>query len=271
MPVPAALPPGASTPIRLALAACLLFALACPAAGRALCPADRFDAQARVRYVDDGDTLTLEDGRRVRLIGLNAPEIPHRDRPGEPGGIEARNRLRALVDASGRRVRLRFDAERRDRHGRLLAHVFDRNGRLLSALLIDSGLAFAVTIPPNLWQADCLHRLDRQAQRARRGLWGRAAWAPLEADRPADFRRLRPGFRRLRGRVRNVTRFRRGTRVRLSHLAQLWIPARYRRYFSGDPPARWRGRRIEARGWMHPWHGRWELTLTHPLNLRRLP
>ena len=43
----------------------------------ALCPAPGKLPQAKVQRVVDGDTLRLADGRNVRLIGLNAPELAH--------------------------------------------------------------------------------------------------------------------------------------------------------------------------------------------------
>ncbi len=250
-----------------------LFALAfaaVPAAARE-CPADRIDESVRVRFVNDGDTLTLSDGRRVRLIGINAPEIAHDDRPGEPGGIEARNSLRRLVRESGQRIGLRFDEERRDRHGRWLAHVFDRKGRNLAALLVERGEAFAVTIPPNLWQSRCLHALEQTARRNRRGVWGMPFWKPVDLDRAQERKRLRTGFRLLRGRVLDSVRLKPGTRVRLSGGVTLWIPARDRRYFGRNGMGDWKGRRLEARGWMYLRRGKWQMTLTHPLNVTRLP
>jgi len=44
-----------------------------------------------VRWVDDGDTIVLADGRRIRYIGINAPEIGHADIKPEPLGPEAKN------------------------------------------------------------------------------------------------------------------------------------------------------------------------------------
>ena len=256
---------------RFALFALLASAFAAPPAPARQCPADRIDETVRVRFVNDGDTLTLSDGRRVRLIGINAPEIAHDDRPGEPGGIEARNRLRRLVRESGQRVGLRFDEERHDRHGRWLAHVFDRRGRNLAALLVERGEAFAVAIPPNLWQSRCLHALERTARRNRRGVWGMPFWKPVYLDRAQERQRLRPGFRLLRGRVLDSVRLHPGTRVRLSGGVTLWIPARDRRHFGRGGMDDWKGRRLEARGWMYRRRGQWQMTLTHPLNVARLP
>src|SRR3972149_4958421 len=71
-----------------------------------------------VREVIDGDTIVLRDGRKVRYLGINAPEH------GQPYAREATNFNRRLV--SGPPVRLEFDQVRADRHGRLLGYVYAR-------------------------------------------------------------------------------------------------------------------------------------------------
>ena len=48
------------------------------------CPVDRIDEFVKVRQVFDGDTILLMDGRKVRLLGINSPELEHDDRPAEP-------------------------------------------------------------------------------------------------------------------------------------------------------------------------------------------
>jgi len=57
-----------------------------------ICAAGQSFAQNRhsVRWVDDGDTIVLMDGRRVRYIGINAPEIDHKGKKAEPYGYGAK-------------------------------------------------------------------------------------------------------------------------------------------------------------------------------------
>jgi len=50
-----------------------------------------------VKRVNDGDTVHLADGRFVRYIGVNAPEINHERNTAEPFGFEARARNNELV------------------------------------------------------------------------------------------------------------------------------------------------------------------------------
>ena len=140
---------------------------------------------AVVRHVIDGDTIELSDGRLVRYIGLDTPELRRRARPGdrewragvgdgwvedpEPFGREAKEANRRLVE--GRSLRLEYDAQTHDRYGRWLAYVFV-DGRMVNAALLEDGYAQLLTIPPNVKYAQQLRRAAREAREARRGLWG---------------------------------------------------------------------------------------------------
>ena len=98
------------------------------AQAQVFCPAPAALARVDVQRVVDGDTVRLEDGRSVRMIGLNAPEIGKKGRPDEPFAVAARLRLQTLVDASEGRVGLVPGRERKDHYGRTLAHLYGANG-----------------------------------------------------------------------------------------------------------------------------------------------
>ena len=123
----------------------------------------------QVRGLDDGDTVVLSDGTRVRYIGINAPEIAHEDRPAERFGLEARAFNRKLVDQ--KRVRLELDRERQDQYGRLLAYVFLEDGTFVNAELIKAGYAYYLFLAPNTKYDQLLLRLQREAMAKRVGLW----------------------------------------------------------------------------------------------------
>jgi micrococcal nuclease len=144
----------------LGLALWLAVAAACAAAA---------GEWATVQHVNDGDTLTLADGRLVRIIGIDAPEIDHASRTAEPLGMEAHRRSAELVRS--RRVRLEFDQERSDPHGRVLAHVWTEQGELVSRVLVREGLAVAYHKAPNLRYGRELLEDQRAAMSARRGIW----------------------------------------------------------------------------------------------------
>jgi micrococcal nuclease len=126
-----------------------------------------------VRVVD-GDTIHVRIGarlERVRYIGVNTPEVHHQIRGEEPGGREASEVNRQLVE--GRRVRLELDVQERDRYGRLLAYVWV--GELMvNAELVGRGYAQVMTVPPNVRYQELFLKLQREARDAGRGLWKRA-------------------------------------------------------------------------------------------------
>lgn len=129
--------------------------------------------EAEVLRVVDGDTIEVLVGGQeedVRYIGVDTPESVT---PGEP--VECFGRRAGAFNerlVGGRRVTLRFDRERHDPYGRLLAYVY-AGERMVNAELVRRGYARTLTIAPNDSRAALLARLERDAGRAGRGLWGR--------------------------------------------------------------------------------------------------
>ena len=121
--------------------------------------------------VVDGDTIVVDGGERVRLIGIDTHETKDPREPVACFGEEASQRTGTLLPA-GTRVRLVYDVERTDRYERTLAYVYRvRDGMFVNAALVRDGYAFAYTYPPNVAHADELVALQREAREAGRGLW----------------------------------------------------------------------------------------------------
>jgi micrococcal nuclease len=91
------------------------------------------------RHVIDGDTIIVSGVGKVRLIGVDTPELAHDERPAEPGAYEARQYV--IDRAKDKEVRLEYDWERRDKYGRVLAYVYLPDGELLNEELLTLGLA----------------------------------------------------------------------------------------------------------------------------------
>jgi endonuclease YncB( thermonuclease family) len=124
---------------------------------------------AWVSHVIDGDTITLKNGTKVRYRGINTPEIPHKNTPGEQLGWEATNRNRQLVQ--GRLVFIVQDDVKRDRFGRLLAYVFLPDGRMVNEVLVSEGLAFVCFSKKGSPFQKRLLIAQREAIDAQRGIW----------------------------------------------------------------------------------------------------
>ncbi|MEJ2593117.1 MAG: thermonuclease family protein, partial [Candidatus Thiodiazotropha sp.] len=126
---------------------------------------------AAVRQVIDGDTLQLRDGRHVRLIGLDTPEIGHDGKRDMPGGQAAKAALRRLVREGGDRVYLQLGRESRDRYHRWLAHLYTPDGKSLTQALLREGLGRQIAFPPNLSNFECYRDAEASARANKRGLW----------------------------------------------------------------------------------------------------
>ena len=123
----------------------------------------------RVRWVADGDTIFLQDGRRIRFIGINAPEVAHKEHPAEPFGDTARNALIKIIDH--RLVRLEWDEVRRDHYGRHLAYVFDQKNHLLSRVMVAKGLAHVLYDKKNRRYFEILLKTQQKAMAEKKGFW----------------------------------------------------------------------------------------------------
>jgi len=124
---------------------------------------------AHVRWVDDGDTIVLHDGRRVRYIGINTPEIAHADTPAEPHANAAKRFNRALV--FNKKIRLVFDEEKFDRYGRSLVYVFRADNVFVNVELLRHGYAFFVPRKPNKKYGTLFLKAQREAMTAGEGMW----------------------------------------------------------------------------------------------------
>ena len=115
-----------------------------------------------VDYVIDGDTFVLRNGERVRLVGVDTPEI------GEFYHDEATNRLRELIE--GEQVILEMDVENRDRYNRLLRYVYV-NDTFINLILVEEGYARAYPYYPNLRYEMEFSEAEERAKNLELGMW----------------------------------------------------------------------------------------------------
>lgn len=116
----------------------------------------------KVKYVIDGDTIVLENGRKVRYLGINSPE------KGQPFYQEAKTSNEQMV--LNKVMRLEFDVEQSDRYGRLLAYVYYGN-TMINAEQVKKGLAVVETIPPNVKYSNLFSSSQKSARDSCQGIW----------------------------------------------------------------------------------------------------
>ena len=139
---------------------------------------------AKVDRVSDGDTViaTTSEGTKLRicLFGIDAPEIPHGTKPGQPSGEEARDSLDHLI--GGKTVQV--DAYGPDKYKRVLAILWDEQVNV-NLLMVAMGYAEVYRGAP--CQAYCreLEQAETKARHNRVGMWAQRE----KYESPRDFRR----------------------------------------------------------------------------------
>lgn len=160
---------------------------------------------ARVVRIIDGDSLVLDGGQTVRLVGIEAPRLGRRGDPDQAFAEDSARMLESLV--LGRMVQLHYPGPTRDRFDRALAHVTtrDQTGPKVWANLamVDRGGAWVRLYPDTAAQADLLLDAEHSARAAGQGLWSVADYAPIniqDLSQTADAR-----FRLIRAVLGEVT------------------------------------------------------------------
>jgi len=227
---------------------------------------------AVVAEVIDGDSLVLADGRTVRLLGIQAPKLP-KGRSFAPWPL-AREAKAALAElALGKPVSLRYGGAREDRYGRVLAQLERADGLWLEGELLRRGLARVYTFADNRTAAAQLYAIERQARKARRGIWADAYYA---VRMPEEALRHVGGFELVEGRVVSVAHvsgsvylnfgedWHTAFTVRLDHKALPLFRA------EGVDPASLEGERVRVRGYIRRDRARAVIDVTHPEAVERI-
>lgn len=230
------------------------------------CPSSRYDESSTIRYVHDGDTIKLVDGRKIRLIGINTPEVAKDGNAAENYALAARDLLRRLISKQHNRIQLVHGLEGKDHYQRLLSHVFLPDGTNLQAQLLASGLATAITIPPNSRFSDCYQKAEQQAICQTRGLWSHQIKTIAELKNNAN------GFHVLKGKLQKIQPSRKGIWLTLEHGLSLRIAFQHKSLFDMQYLNSLIDQEVIVRGWLQakkqPRQGeRFYMQIKHPSSI----
>ncbi|MCP5077403.1 MAG: thermonuclease family protein [Psychromonas sp.] len=176
----------------------------------ASCPRFSWDETVRLKKINDGDTVTLENGRLVRFIGINTPEINHRNlSKSEPYALEAKALLERYI-RPGDKLHLVYDKTKQDKYGRKLAYVYSKAGRNLALLQLQAGLATHLVIGKNdkFWR--CFQDAERTARLRRKAIW--SDLKPLHARR---LKKSDKGYVYIKGRITTIENNKKGMTLKL--------------------------------------------------------
>jgi len=215
------------------------------------CPPLPTHETVAVSQVIDGDTLRLADGQRLRLLAVNTPELAHDGIPEQALARTAQQAVKEFFEGSGTDIAISFGERRQDRYGRLLAHVSHPRKGSLEAFLVSQGLAFPISVPPDMGQAPCLLELAEEARHQGLGIWADDYWQPVDV---AHLNNVKPAFRRVCGKITNV-----------DEASGLWLETQgdlvFRigeqdliyfndSKFDATATKTWQGQSLEAWGWL---------------------
>jgi len=251
------------------------------AAAHAQCPLlDEAQGPTRaVVRVIDADTVALDDGSEVRLIGALPP------RPDEPSADAQWGPLEAAEDAlqqllAGKTVEVRSRGRKLDRYGHLLAHLFVVGERTaprqwVQGFMVGAGHARAYGFGDSRACLGELLQLEEAARSGALGLWAHAAYQVRRADEPRGLLRYRHSYQLVEGRVLQVAETK--ARVFLNFGADhrddftVAILRKDMRSFAavGIDLAGLEGKPVRVRGWVESWNGPM-IKVTHPEQIELL-
>lgn len=131
-------------------------------------PTSKPENLVKVTRVIDGDTIEIEGGKRVRLIGIDSPETDM------CYNKEATNKAKELLE--NQEVTLEKDVSETDRYGRLLRYIW-KGDVLINEQIAHEGYAASSSYPPDVKYQERIVAAQKEARDGGKGLWGAACAA----------------------------------------------------------------------------------------------
>jgi len=218
--------------------------------------------KAQIKRVVDGDTIHLVDGRKVRLVGIDTPELDHKHGFHDPYAVEATTFLRSLVDQF---VYIQEAKSGRDRYGRYLYYLFDKDRISLTSQLLSEGLGYRIAVPPNLAYQACFEGAETKARNAHKGLWQQTLqWQP------------KAGFAISHVAITSITKNRGGWWLETNQDLVINLSSSVIDYWPAQKIFYLEGKEVEVRGWQHQRRNSkaifksWVLSVRHPNDLSEI-
>lgn len=212
--------------------------------------------------------MRLADGRKVRLAGIDTPELARDDKPEQPFANQARDMLNSLVgnDAT---VSLVYAKQRQDRYGRTLAHLYKGKNNLQLAL-IENGLAIANPVPPNVRYNSCYQHAERHARCNRLGFWKHSKYRLTPVN---SLSKNISGFRIITTKLNRFEVSKKGLSLHMDGPLLVKAPQNFIQYFDLNLLETMTDKTLMVRGWIHPDKFRNDglfMMMKHPDNIQIL-
>lgn len=234
------------------------------------CPVFTSSEKAIITYVHDGDTVHLSDNRKVRLIGIDTPELArktrHQMQPEQAFAKEARDYARTLIKQLGSQVNLMPGKELSDKYGRQLFHIQLSDGSLLQTRLLSAGLAVAFTTPPNQQFSRCYQQYEDQAKAQQKKIWAHSKYKNIATSALTTENK---GFHIIEGKVSHIGESKKAFWINFNNKISARIKKTDIKFFSYPLPTLV-GKTIAIKGWIRHYNGKAQISLRHPSAIKQL-
>ena len=192
-----------------------------------------------ISKVVDGDTVRTTDGRSLRFVGVNTPELNSGRSDPEPYAIDAKRAVESWLSQGSLSWVPAIDSK--DRYGRDLGYLII-DDQTIAQRLIEVGLGWAVAVAPNIQLADCLLSQEREARQQQLGVWQSS---PISAAKLS-----KGGFAVIRGVITRVDPTQTDVYLEIDDHVVIKIGLEQLQNENFRGLAESLGRSIEARGWV---------------------
>ncbi len=238
------------------------------------CAAEKIDVWTKASYATNGSNLIIQ-GKRVRLVGLYAPQIERKHKfhtPGEPLAKEAQTFLNKLLANNDLEVGVEYDSTKIDKFGRQLVHLFLKDGTNVQQKILESGFAVSRIENANTKHAKCYFEAEQKARLGGFQLWDYLAKNPdshFPLAKSSELNSQDEGFRIIQGKVLKVEKSSSNYIINMDTTG-IRIPKRYWDLFDYNEIKRLKGQVIEVRGQAYLYKGVMFMIVDHPFSIDKL-
>lgn len=241
------------------------------------CTPKSIDIWTTAGFAFSGDTVIIQN-QKFKLIGVKAPQRERKQKfstRGQPLAKESQDRLNKLLANHDLEIGVEYDQSKNDSFNRGQVHLYVKQGEKvvsLNKLMLETGLALAETLKPNLKHQQCYYEAEKWARNQKNGLWGLAAQQP-ELNYPigvsTNLSRFDDGYRIYQGKIISVDKSSQhyilnmdttGVRIKKEH----W------KGFNYNQLKKLKGQTIEARGRGTFWKGNMFVWIESPNAIDKL-
>ena len=212
-------------------------------------------------YVQDGDSLSLAGGHRLRLGQINTTEMATKKQPIQAFAQQGKDQLKQLL-SKHQAIYVQLLPEEKDHYGRWLVSLYDGAGNSAEGALVDQGLAYVISMNEQ-GAKQCLWQQEAMAQKLGLGLW-QAPSSIAAVRNVATLSAATGGFMRVGGLVADVSESQQDWYISLAGLEDLGgfksqvalkvskklLAASTLNIITEAQLEKWIGQKVTARGWL---------------------